>query len=219
MRSHAFTGSVIAIVAVLAAAPACAQLYKWVDAQGVTNYSNQPPTDPKTAKNLRPVEDRLSVYSPDQGLLQAIEDDHKNFDRRQSQRAKIESLENQLEAERRARQQAAAAAQQSQADYEKCVADGRLDCNAIYGGYQPYFPPVVFVPRHHRRQHIPQTVLKPGTIAGTATGDKGFVPGNSAAANSTHGGTVTGGKGSARGKSTVGRARSAPSERPWLERR
>ena len=48
------------------------QLYKWVDERGVTNYSNQPPADPKAAKTVRPVEDRLSVYSPDQGMVQAI---------------------------------------------------------------------------------------------------------------------------------------------------
>jgi Skp family chaperone for outer membrane proteins len=219
MRPRAFTGSVIALLAILAAAPAPAQLYKWVDERGVTNYSNQPPADPKTAKNLRPVpEDRLSVYSPDEGLLQAIEDSHKNIDQRLSQRAKIESLENQLEAERRARQQAATAVQVSQSAYEKCLADGRLDCNAIYG-VAPYGPPVVFFPKRHRRKHIPQTVLPPGAIAGNVTGGNGFIPGNSAAANGTTAGTAAGTKGMKLEQSAKMRARKSPAERPLLERR
>ena len=76
--------SVVMLSVVAVGAPASAQqLYKWVDERGVTNYSNHPPADPKTAKNVRPVEDRLSVYSPDPGLTQAIEDNQKNFDRRQ----------------------------------------------------------------------------------------------------------------------------------------
>jgi hypothetical protein len=208
MRVHAVTRLSIALFAILAAMPGSAQLYKWVDERGVTNYSNQPPSDPKTAKNARPVEDRLSVYSPDPALAQAIDDDRQNGQQRQRQRAKIESLENQLQAERQARQQAAAAQQSSQSAYEKCLADGRLDCNAIYG-VEPYGPPVVFIPNRHRRQHIPQTVLPPGAIAGTVTGDKGFIPGNSATAT----------KDAGPAKSTERRARSSPSERPLLERR
>jgi hypothetical protein len=219
MRPHAFTGSVTALLAILAAAPAPAQLYKWVDERGVTNYSNQPPSDPKTAKNLRPVpEDRLSVYSPDQALVQAIDDDRQNGQQRQRQRAKIESLENQLEAERGARQQAAAAAQQSQSAYEKCLADGRLDCSAIYG-VETYGPPVVFIPNRHRRKHLPQTVLPPGAIAGNVTGGNGFIPGNSAAANGTTAGTAAGTKGMKLERSAETRARRSPSERPLLERR
>ena len=62
--------SVVMLSVVAVGAPASAQqLYKWVDERGVTNYSNHPPADPKTAKNVRPVEDRLSVYSPDPGLV------------------------------------------------------------------------------------------------------------------------------------------------------
>jgi hypothetical protein len=83
MRVHAVTRLSIALFAILAATPGSAQLYKWVDERGVTNYSNQPPSDPKTAKNMRPVEDRLSVYSPDPALAQAIDDDRQNGQQRQ----------------------------------------------------------------------------------------------------------------------------------------
>jgi hypothetical protein len=172
--------SLIVITALVAAAPACAQqLYKWVDEKGVTNYSNQPP-DPKAAKNVKPVEDRLSVYSPDPGLAQAIQDNQKNFDQRQREREKVQALEQQLQAERRARDQAASALQQTQLAYEKCVADGRGDCSDVYGVYPPYTPLVVVPPRH--RRHIPQPVLQPGTTAGNVTADNGFIPGNSASA-------------------------------------
>ena len=57
----------------LAAVPASAQVYKWVDERGVTNYSNQPPADPEAVKKLGLVEDRISVYTPDRALTQAVE--------------------------------------------------------------------------------------------------------------------------------------------------
>src|SRR6187551_1207977 len=189
MRLRVTTGWIIALTALLAAPPVAAQLYKWVDENGVTNYSNQPPANPKAAKNLRPVEDRLSVYSPDEGLTQAIDDARQKSQQRQSQRARIDNLETQLQDERRAREQAtAAAARETQLAYEKCVADRRVDCNAIYAGYPPYDPPVVIIPNQHRRRNIPQTVLPPGATAGNVTGNNGFIPGNSAAAkNSANG--------------------------------
>lgn len=208
MRLRVTTGWIIALTALLATPPVAAQLYKWVDENGVTNYSNQPPANPKAAKNLRPVEDRLSVYSPDEGLTQAIDDARQKSQQRQSQRARIGNLETQLQDERRAREQAtAAAARETQLAYEKCVADRRVDCNAIYAGYPPYDPPVVIIPNQHRRRNIPQTVLPPGATAGNVTGNNGFIPGNSAAA-----------KNSSNGRREP-RARRSPSEAPLTERR
>ncbi|MGQ0749236.1 MAG: DUF4124 domain-containing protein, partial [Betaproteobacteria bacterium] len=125
---------ILTLSLVAACAPASAQqLYKWVDERGVTNYSNHPPADPKAAKNVRPVEDRLSVYSPDQGLVQAIEDNQKNFDQRQRERARIEAMERQAAAERQARQQNAAAAKEARETYERCVAEGRPGCPNPHG--------------------------------------------------------------------------------------
>lgn len=169
--------SVLVLAALVASAPLGAQqLYKWVDERGVTNYSNQPPPDPRSARNVRQVEERLSVYTPDPGLTQAIEDSNRNFDQRQRERQKIEALESQLEAERRARQQAAGAAQDTRAAYDRCIADGRIDCGDVYG---MYYPPVVVVPPRHRRP-IPQAQLTPGATAGNVTGGTGYIPGNSA---------------------------------------
>lgn len=218
MRTYALSGLAIALAAMLAGAPASAQLYKWVDARGVTNYSNQPPDDPNAAKNLRPVEDRVSVYSPDAALLQAVEDTQQNSRQRQNQRARIESLESQLEAERRARQQAAAPDARASA-YDKCLADGRVDCTAVYGSYQPYDPPVVFVRNRHRRQHIPQTVLPPGAIAGNVTAGNGVIAGHVNSRNGTIAGTATGTNGIMPGNSAAAPGKNAPSQRPLLERR
>ena len=53
---------------VLAAAPALAETYKWVDERGVVNYSNAPPANATAAKALKTVSERISVYQPDPNL-------------------------------------------------------------------------------------------------------------------------------------------------------
>jgi hypothetical protein len=47
----------------LAALPAAAQTYKWVDASGQVNYSNAPP--PGVAGTAQPVEERISIMGMD----------------------------------------------------------------------------------------------------------------------------------------------------------
>ncbi|HEY3074371.1 MAG TPA: DUF4124 domain-containing protein, partial [Burkholderiales bacterium] len=47
-----------------------AQTYKWVDANGVVNYSNTPPP---AASNATTVPDRISNYTPDPSITQAID--------------------------------------------------------------------------------------------------------------------------------------------------
>lgn len=201
--------SILVVAALVAAAPLGAQqLYKWVDERGVTNYSNQPPPDPRSARNVRQVEDRLSVYTPDAGLTQAIEDSNRNFGERQRARQKIEALESQLEAERRAREQAAAAVQDNRSAYDRCIADGRIDCGDIYG---MYYPPVVVVPPRHRRP-IPQAQLTPGATAGNVTAGNGYIPGNSASLPPPP-------RSEAPRRSRDERRHGSPSERLLLERR
>jgi hypothetical protein len=59
------------ILVLVALAPsAYAQTYKWVDANGVVNYSNTPPP---TASNATTVPDRISNYAPDPSLAQAVD--------------------------------------------------------------------------------------------------------------------------------------------------
>lgn len=179
MQPRTLIGLPIVLVAILATAPACAQLYKWVDERGVTNYSNQPPADPKAAKKLLPVEDRISVYTPDKAFTQAVEAARRRSDQALAER--ISSLERQLEAERLARQYAAAAA--AQAAYDPCRGSGGINCNGLYSGYYPYGSGLVFIPVRHRPRSIVQTQLISGTIAGNVVIMNSFIRGNSAAAS------------------------------------
>src|SRR5437879_1758165 len=63
----------LAVVLLLVARPLCAETYKWVDEKGVTNYSSSPPANAKLAEKTQVVEESLSVYTPDPGLLRAIQ--------------------------------------------------------------------------------------------------------------------------------------------------
>jgi hypothetical protein len=174
MRSLPPIGYLLACVALLGAAtPApSAQLYKWVDERGVTNYSNQPPADPKAAKNLGQVEGNLSVYSPDPALTRAVV----AFRQESGNRAlaeRVDYLERQLEAERLARQYAAPVAPVS----APCQSG---DC---YGNYGTYYPAGIggggFFPVH-KQKRLPQAHLPLGATAGNVVGMSGFIPGQSA---------------------------------------
>jgi len=60
----------LAALLLVAALPAAAETYKWVDANGVVNYSNTPPPAAGAGKAVQ-VEDRISTYQSDPGLRQA----------------------------------------------------------------------------------------------------------------------------------------------------
>src|SRR6266851_6462005 len=128
--------SVILLAA--ACAPAYAQIYKWVDEAGKTHYSD---TAPVGRKKIDTVADRISVYAPDPALL-ARAAAPAAADPALSDR--VDRLERQLHAERLARQQLELAAF-SQAAYERCLSDRRVDCDS-YGGAMPYAVPVEVVP-------------------------------------------------------------------------
>ena len=176
MRLHAPIRLLIALVAILATAPASAQVYKWKDERGVTNYSNQPPAD--ATKKVAIVEDRISVYTPDKALTQAIAAARQGSNHALSER--VASLERQLEDERRARQYVSPAA--APAAYDPCQGGRAIDCNGVYGGYYLYSPAYAIAPYRHLRGNFVQTRLKPGTIAGNVVGMNGYIPGNSASA-------------------------------------
>lgn len=57
-------------LAFLAASAAHAETYKWVDQNGVVNYSNTPP--PAAAKNAQTITERVSTYELDPALRQAV---------------------------------------------------------------------------------------------------------------------------------------------------
>ena len=120
----------IVLAASLATAPACAELYKWVDARGVTNYSSDPPSDPKAAKKLTRVENTISVYTPDDALMQSVkalrERNIKTLSDPEPERQQVASM-------------------QPQSPYEQCLATGRPDCDAQYGDYYPGYLPGIAV--------------------------------------------------------------------------
>jgi hypothetical protein len=123
--------SALLAAALAVALPASADMYKWVDENGVVTYSNTPPTA-KQPKKIEAVPERVSVYTPDAELNRAMQPDARRD-------AKIATLERQLEAERRARQGSTqttrpSAAERQSAAYERCVSQRGVDCDAIRSG-------------------------------------------------------------------------------------
>src|SRR5712692_9899885 len=135
--------SLVVILLGASGGPAHAQIYKWVDEAGKTHYSD---TEPVGRKKIDTVADRISVYTPDPALL-ARAAATAGSDPVLSDR--VDRLERQLHAERLARQQYDLAAF-SQAAYERCVSERRVDCDG-YGGTMPYAGPIAVVPLRHRR--------------------------------------------------------------------
>jgi hypothetical protein len=96
---------------------------------------------------------------------------------------RVDRLERQLHAERLARQQYELASF-TQAAYERCLADRRVDCD--YGG-MPYAGPIAVVPIRHRRPMLVRTsftglsagnVVGPGIMPGTFNGPNAITAGN-----------------------------------------
>jgi hypothetical protein len=132
---------ILAVILLLVARPLCAETYKWVDEKGVTNYSSSPPAGVKLAKKVQVVEERLSIYTPDPALVRAIQ-----------VRPPMSPPMPYGPAGAYAPQQYAVA---TQAMYDECAAQRRVDCNGAsypYGGYFPYLP-VFVVAGHVRREH------------------------------------------------------------------
>ena len=72
MRVHPLLG--LPLLALLAGFPAgAAEMYKWVDDNGVINYSNTPPPKTKSGKPAIVIEDRVSTYTPDKATLDELE--------------------------------------------------------------------------------------------------------------------------------------------------
>ena len=170
-----------AILLAAAGAPAHAQIYKWVDEAGKTHYSDQAPAGGRKADT---VADRISVYSPDPSLL-ARAAAAAGPDRALSDR--VDRLERQLHAERLARQQNELASF-TQAAYERCLSDRRVDCDG-YGGTIPYAGPIAVVPVRHRRPMLVRTSFT-GLSAGNVVGH-GIMPGTFNGPNAITAGNFT----------------------------
>ena len=118
------------LAAVGASLPAAAELYRWVDERGVTNYSNEPPPAAATARKLSHVADKVSVYTPDENFMKAV-------------KAMRERSLQALAEPDPPRNPVARIGSPPQSGYEQCLASGRLDCAELYRGYVPAYPLVV----------------------------------------------------------------------------
>ena len=151
--------------ALLTAVPASAELFKWVDERGVVTYSNAPPTTGKQPKKIEIVPERVSVYTPDAELTRALQPDARRD-------ARIASLERQIESARRAPASAPDPSNARQAAaYERCIADRRVDCDAIRSGASTGYgadgyPVGYYAPLHVVGALVP---LQPFAILSTPT--------------------------------------------------
>jgi hypothetical protein len=126
------------VVAATAMAPLYAQTYKWVDDKGVVNYSNVPP--PARMAKALPIEDRVSVITPDPKLAAATAAAQAQS-ARQAEYAHQEWL---------ARQQGMLQAQALAAAY------------AAPADYGPYYPYAYGAARYVRSRPLPPRVVHNG---------------------------------------------------------
>jgi hypothetical protein len=128
VRPLAITSLCLFCAAIFSIGPAAAQLYKWVDERGVTNYSSEPPPSAATANKLTRVENTISVYTPDDGIMQAV-------------KAVRERAIQAINAPEPARSPVTRIAVE-QSGYEQCVTSGRIGCEDLYPAYYPaaYLP-------------------------------------------------------------------------------
>lgn len=154
--------SVLAMM--FAAITADAQVYKWVDERGVSNYSSAPPAEVGAGVKPAVVADRISVYPSEPALQRALGVISASKERALSDR--IDFLERQLAAERQSLQYAAAAeARAAQAAYARCLADRRVDCDDAAGSYPYGTGGVATVIQHWPKPRIP-AMARSAAVAG-----------------------------------------------------
>ena len=160
---RAFPGwAVIAALACWTVPVQAAEVYRWIDERGVVNYSNEPPPKNATAKDVRVVEDRLSVYTPE----------------KQPERVPPARVDKPAPGAGARATPPAPRVQQPPPPpvaYDPC-ANTPNDVNCY--GIPPYDgPSVIITPRRPAR--LVQPELPPGTIAGQSAGSAGIIPGQS----------------------------------------
>jgi hypothetical protein len=164
----------VAITAFVAVSAASAQIFKWVDEHGVTNYSNQRPADRQTSPQVEVVASNISVYTPDPSLLKAVE-----AFRMQNHQIGLN----------------AAAARASPANpytvpvyvpapvaSDPCADDRAAHCDEFYTGYYPYLPVVAHRAYRGRHNRIPRIWHRRGAVAEQVVGMDGYIKGNAAGA-------------------------------------
>ena len=177
MRCFIILSSALAAV-VLAATPASAQVYKWVDDKGVVNYSNEAPAD-RNPTVLDPKSARISTYSTEDAPKRAAGEQTTGNESALSD--KIDRLERKLDAERYARLSDAQVQTAADSRYDQCLRDRRVDCD--YAGmdpyyYGPYYGAVAIV----RRPIRPRPIVHRNAPAANQVGRPAFSSMRSAAA-------------------------------------
>jgi hypothetical protein len=165
MKRSRYIRAVVAVSAIagLFVSANAAELYRWIDERGVTNYSNEPPPKGASAKDVRTVEDRLSVYTPEKSAPVASPP---------AQQTRSASVTREPEPEPRA----SAAARSAAPAYDPCITSAN---EIVCYGPAPYDASPVFSGRY-RRPRLVQPELRPGAIAGNVTGSGGYIAGQSA---------------------------------------
>lgn len=155
MHRFALARILAALAAVALAAPAGAQLYKWVDDKGVTNYGSSPPAN---ARNVQKVDES----NPRVSTVPGLKPEEVQAGENRALQHKVDQLERDLEAQRRATADAQARATADTQWRERCLADRRIDCDDPWRGqlgydpgWVPYYPPVVVPPKPAPPRPIP----------------------------------------------------------------
>ena len=174
MAMRALIVALLFLTAGSAADSSATQVYKWVDERGVLNYSNLLPVNPGSASKPVVVEDRVSVYTPDPALVQAIAALRWGG----GAAARIAELERQLAAERQARQVAAVATTPRPSDLCTGVANCG-DLSSVYYPVYPYYARTIVAPPRFRPPHAqhPGPLPRP-PIAGNGSRPRAFNPGH-----------------------------------------
>jgi uncharacterized protein DUF4124 len=138
----------IVFVASLASLSASAQVYRWVDEHGRTNYSDNPPDTVKAIGGVVQNLNRISVYTPEKSLTDAVV----AFRSQINASAAARRQEDERMALMRMQLAAQTAAQPSPCDSRDPY------CDSGYGGYgYPYVPVAVGArrpPAHSRPQFV-----------------------------------------------------------------
>lgn len=140
-----------------------AELYRWVDAKGVTNYSTQPPTDVNNNGKVSVVPNTISVYTPDKDLLEQVEATRQRaIEERRHPPPPV--------AQRAPTREHVAKADTTPPDCR----DPMVSCPP--GAYGTPAPVVVVGTRRAARP-VQQVQLPRGATAGNVVGQDGYIPG------------------------------------------
>lgn len=170
MRSRTLVSSAVLMLPLVLGAGSApgADLYKWVDERGVTNYSNEAPPKGRAVKKLDTGDERLSVYTPDAQLSEAVEAERKRRGRptpSASVTPPPAPPAPQLPLQTLSPEPRTSA-------YDPCLVPGNPECSTYVYDSSP-----VFYGRRRPAAPLAQPQLPQGAIAGNVNNMSGVTPG------------------------------------------